>query len=151
LRVLLNKSLPDGSAEGVEREIPVDVPRYTYATKDNFEEPWHIATWLPNDPEGPVVALNIDAPVLQEVIKYHQDQYPDVHAEEIATTIREVFGEVAVSKIAHSQKLIKQIALEQLDRDYRNEKALTVALMGLLAEESLIGVRLGRFGRKKAA
>jgi hypothetical protein len=33
--------------------------------------------------------------------------------------------------------------------DYRNEAALTIALMGLLAEESLIAQRLGKLGRKK--
>ena len=34
---------------------------------------------------------------------------------------------------------------------YRNEAALTVSLMGLLAEESLIAQRLGKLGRKKNA
>ena len=32
---------------------------------------------------------------------------------------------------------------------YRSEQALTIGLMGLLAEESLIAQRLGRLGRKK--
>ena len=42
-------------------------------------------------------------------------------------------------------------AEEDLDLTYRNEAALTVSLMGLLAEESLIGQRLGKLGRKKTA
>jgi hypothetical protein len=33
----------------------------------------------------------------------------------------------------------------------RNEAALTISLMGLLAEESLIAQRLGKLGRKKSA
>ena len=40
---------------------------------------------------------------------------------------------------------------EDLDLTYRNEAALTVSLMGLLAEESLIAQRLGKLGRKKNA
>jgi hypothetical protein len=40
---------------------------------------------------------------------------------------------------------------EDLDAHYRSEEALTVALMGLLAEESLIAQRLGKLGRKKSA
>jgi hypothetical protein len=41
--------------------------------------------------------------------------------------------------------------LADLDLTYRNEAALTVSLMGLLAEESLIAQRLGKLGRKKNA
>jgi len=55
---------------------------------------------------------------------------------------------VAVCRIAHSQKLTKHVAEEELDLTYRNEADLTASLMGLLAEESLIAQRLGR---KKAA
>ena len=64
-------------------------------------------------------------------------------------TVQEVYGEVAVAKVAHSQKLAAKVS--ELHKDYRSEKALTVALMGLLAEEMLIGVRLGKLGKKKAA
>jgi len=50
-----------------------------------------------------------------------------------------------------SQKLLRNnVSKEELDKDYRSEQALTIGLMGLLAEESLIGQRLGKFGRKKA-
>lgn len=36
-----------------------------------------------------------------------------------------------------------------LDKLYRSEEALTLALMGLLAEEAVIAQRLGKLGRKK--
>jgi len=55
-----------------------------------------------------------------------------------------------VSKVAHSQKLAKRIAVEELDTEYRSEKALTIALMGLMAEEAVISTRLGKLGRKKS-
>lgn len=89
--------------------------------------------------------------MLLESVKYHQEQYADVYAEEVQKTVMEVFGEVAVAKIAHSQRLKKLVTDEELRNDYRNEKVLTIALMGLLAEESLMGQRLGKFGREKAA
>jgi hypothetical protein len=56
-----------------------------------------------------------------------------------------------VCKVAHSQKLVAQIPEEELDLTYRSEAALTVSLMGLLAEESLIAQRLGKLGRKRSA
>lgn len=138
-------------AETVEREVPVDVPHYRYAGKEDFDNELHLAAWMPHDPKGPTVLLNREAPVIVEAIKYHQDQYPDIYAEEISKTVMEAYGEIAAAKIAHSQKLASRISLEELDSEYRSEKALTVGLMGLLAEEAVISQRLGRFGRKKAA
>jgi hypothetical protein len=53
--------------------------------------------------------------------------------------------------LTNSQKLAKDVNEHDLDEIYRSEAALTIALMGLLAEESLIAQRLGKLGRKKTA
>lgn len=131
-----------GDIKGVMGEAPVDVPRFRYAKADAFERPYHMALWAPNDPEGPCVLVNVESHILQEVVRYHQEHYPDVHAEEVGDTVRRVFGEVAACKIAHTQKLATLMPEEELDRDYRSEAALTTALMGLLAEETVIHQRL---------
>ena len=149
VEVVRPEAVPKGDDAAVEREQPVDVPRIRFGRADDFERPWHLALWAPNDPDGPTVILNLDSPILQEAVEHHQEQYPDVYAEEIAKVVRQVFGEVAACKVAHAQKLTRQIPEQELDRDYRNEAALTVALMGLIAEESLLGHRLKQFGRKK--
>lgn len=141
-----------GPIKGTLGEAPVDVPRFRFARADAFSQPWHMALWAPNDPEGPCVLLNVDSHILQDVVRYHQDQYPDVHAEEVGDTVRKVFGEVAACKIAHSQKLAQFLPEEELDREYRSEGALTLALMGLLAEEAVIHQRLAlRVGKHRAA
>jgi hypothetical protein len=142
---------PGGTGDGEERQVAVDVPRFAYVGKDEFENPWHLATWVPNDPEGPTVLMNRDCPLLLEAIKHHQNQYPDVYAQEVEDIVRNTYGEVAVCKIAHSQKLMKYVPEQDLDDHYRSDEALTIGLMGLLAEESLIAQRLGKLGRKKAA
>ena len=95
--------------------------------------------------------MNRDVPILLEAIKHHQQQYPDVFAADVEKIVRDTYGEVAVCKVAHSQKLTAHVPEEDLDLNYRNEAALTISLMGLLAEESLIGQRLGKLGRKKNA
>lgn len=135
----------NGKTEGSLGNAPVDVPRYRFARADSFERPWHIALWAPHDAEGPMVLINVESHVLTEIIRYHQEQYPDVYAEEVAETVRRVFGEIAACKIAHSQKLNRLIPEEELDRDYRSEAALTVGLMGLLAEEAVIAQRLSKY------
>lgn len=151
IKVIEKRAALGGTGQGVERDVPVDVPRFRFANSDEFEKPFHLAMWAPNDPDGPTVVINVDSPVLREIVEYHQAQYPDVYAEEVEETVRQVFGEVGACKIAHSQKLAKQVTEEELDRDYRSEAALTVGLMGLLAEESVISQRLGRLGKKKGS
>jgi hypothetical protein len=151
IQVIRLHSIEGGTGQGVERQVAVDVPKFRYVDKEQFESPWHLASWVPNDPEGPTVLMNKDAPILLEAIKYHQSQYPDVFAVDVDKIVKETYGEVAVCKIAHSQKLVAHVAEEDLDSNYRSEAALTVGLMGLLAEESLIAQRLGKLGRKKTA
>ena len=139
----------EGPDRAIEAAAPVDVPRYRYRPKDEFEKDWHLAMWVPNDPEGPTVVLNQDAPILLEAIKFHQDQYPDVYAAEVMGIVHKAYGEIAVAKIAHSQKLRVSITEQELDLMYRSEQALTLALMGLLAEEAVISQRI-KLGRKRA-
>jgi hypothetical protein len=61
-----------GSGEGVETEVAVDVPKFRFAGKDEFDHPWHLALWLPHDPDGPTVLMNDDSPILAEAIRHHQ-------------------------------------------------------------------------------
>jgi hypothetical protein len=151
VHVIRFRTTDGATGEGVEREIAVDVPKFRFVGKDEFDHPWHLALWAPNDPDGPTVLINEDSPFLIEAIRYHQEQYPEIYASEVAKIVRTTYGEVAVCKVAHSQKLIAQIPEEELDLTYRSEAALTVSLMGLIAEESLIAQRLGKLGRKKTA
>jgi hypothetical protein len=152
IRQVRARAVIGGNGQAVEKEVPVSIPSYRYATKEEFEREWLMAQWAPNDPDGPTVILNADAPMLLEAIAYHQEQYPAVHSEEIQNIVKAVYGEVAVAKIAHSEKLAARgVTEEDLEQQYRSDEALTIALMGLMAEESLISQRLGRLGRKKAA
>jgi hypothetical protein len=138
-----------GNGQGVEKTVAVDVPKYRYVGKEEFDEDWHLASWVPNDPEGPTVLMNREAPLLLEAIRHHQEQYADVFSTEVEEIVKTAYGEVAVCKIAHSQKLTARVSDEELDERYRSEAALTISLMGLLAEESLIAQRLAKVGSRK--
>ena len=151
-KTIRRRAADPGGAQAVEElGAPVDVPKFRMSNKEQFENPLHIALWAPTDPDGPTVLINVESPILDEVVRYHQEQYPEVHAEEIADTVCKVYGEIAACKIAHSQKLARSIPKEELDLHYRSEKALTVALMGLLAEDTIVAQRLGKLGRKRSA
>lgn len=149
--VIRRVATPVGNETAVEGFEPVDVPHYRYTRADAFARPWHLAAWAPNDVGGPAVLINTDSHILRDIIKYHQANYPDIFADEVSETVRAVFGEVAACKVAHSQKLAALVPEEQLNRDYRSEEALTLGLMGLLAEDAVIAARLGhKLGRKQA-
>ena len=143
------QAVPGGEDLVLEAETPVDVPRFRMAHPMNLISHGISLPGYPMILEGPTVIINIDSPILEEVITYHQTEYPDIYAEEVAKIVCRVFGEVAACKIAHSQKLTRLITEEEINRDYRNEQALTLALMGLIAEESLIGQRLSSLGIRR--
>jgi len=94
--------------------VAVDVPKYRYVGKEEFDEVWHLASWVPADPEGPTVLMNREAPLLLEAIKYHQEQYPDVFSADVEEIVLTAYGEVAVCKIAHSQKLAAHFPTKSL-------------------------------------
>ena len=49
---LFFQAIPGGKTLVVEADTPVDVPRFRMARADQFERSWHLAAWVPNDPEA---------------------------------------------------------------------------------------------------
>ncbi len=98
VKVIRTGAVPGGADQAGERSTAVDIPRYRFGRSGEFERDWHLALWAPNDPDGPTVIVNIESPVLEEIVKHHQSDYPDVFAEEVGKTVRQVFGEVATCK-----------------------------------------------------
>src|SRR5581483_4989850 len=47
VQVVRLRAFAGGNGQGVERDVAVDVPRFTYVGKDDFENPWHLASWAP--------------------------------------------------------------------------------------------------------
>jgi len=113
-----------------------------------------LAAWQPNDPEYPegVVLLNVEHPVIETEIEHWQSQYPDHLAQEIREDVIDVYGQIAVAKVAHSEHLKGIIPAEIVERDLRSEEALTIALLGLIAEEAVIAPRIGgKYKRRTSA
>lgn len=132
---------------GEEKSSPVDVPLFDWLAKEDYDQDWHIATW---SRERNTVFLNRDAKLIQNTITYYQEQYADQYADEIVNIVKDVFGEIACCKIAHAQQLAYVMSESEIDEKCLTDEALTIALMGLISEETIIAQRLGKFGRKKA-
>jgi hypothetical protein len=98
------------------------------------------------------VLINVEHDVMREQIAYWQSQYPEHHAEEIAQEVIDTYGQIAVSKVAHSEFLKGIVPTQTIEKDLRSEAALTMALLGLMAEESVLATRIGgKIGRRRKA
>ncbi len=78
--------------------------------------------------------------------------YGPQHADGVKEIVHQAYGEVAVAKIAHSEYLKSLLPDHVVEDTLRCDEALTMSLLGLIAEEHLISDRLNKqFRRKKAA
>lgn len=142
-----------GSAPAERARLGVSIPTYRVSKPDELE-PGMLAAWSPKEPDHPegVVLINIAHPVLQQQIIHWQSQYADHLAHDVEREVLDVYGQVAVAKVAHSEKLKGILPAEVVEKELRSEHALTMGLLGLMAEEALIAARIGgKFGKRRSA
>lgn len=138
----------DGFGEPGMAMQAVSIPTYKLSEKENFSKPWHLALWVLAEN---AVYINTGSEILRKLEDYHVERYPDVHEEEIRKEIRHAFGEIAVAKVAHSQQLKHLVNKDDLEKAYRSEEALTIALMGYVSEDKYIALKLRKFGKAAGA
>jgi hypothetical protein len=150
----LNLGSNPGPLPASKGEVAGGIPTYLPSRAEDIGEAGMLAVWQPkhpNHPEGAVL-INIEHPVLEGEIRRWQMMYPDHLASQIAEEVIAVYGEIAVSKVAHSEHLKGIIPTLQIDRELRSPAALTMSLLGLMAEEAVLATRIGgKFGRRKVA
>ena len=92
--------------------------------------------------------MNADHPVIQTIVAPHVEQYAPHLSEDVEREVLEVYVQVAVAKVAHTQFLRRVMSEDDVEL-LRSPISLTTALLGLLSEEAIIGQRLGKFGTKR--
>lgn len=128
-------------------------------TDESEVEPGMAAVWSPNDPrfENGVVLLNRQFAPFVELREFWKQSYADHLGDEVQKAIEDVYGEVMVARVAHSEELRSdpRWGAAKVDGDLRSPVALTMAALGLIAEDQLIAsrlrVRLGAKARSEAA
>lgn len=148
----LNTGSSPGKVSAVRTKVSGAIPNYRKVRSDAVEEGM-LAAWQPNDPTEPngVVLINIEHPVLRAEIERWQSQFPDHLAQQVGEEVADVYGEMAVAKIAHSEHLKGLIPSKDVDENLRSPSALTMSLLGLVGEEAVIAPRIGGKFRKLAA
>ena len=148
----LNTGTAPGAKEAARTKVAGGIPTYRFVRKDEIGQEGILAAWHPNDPDFPegVVLLNVEHPVLESQIERWQAMYPPHHADAIADEVMNVYGQIAVAKVAHSEHLKSILTSTVVEEDLRSNEALTMSLLGLVAEEAVLSTRIGgRFGRKR--
>ena len=141
-----------GPAPAVRTKVAGGIPTFRRVRADEMDNPGLLAAWQAHDPEHPegVVLINVEHPVLESEIDRWRDVYPPSKAEEVKEEVLQVYGELAVSKVAHSEYLKSVLPREVVENELRSGTALTMALLGLMGADSLLAGRLaGRVGRRK--
>ncbi len=130
------------------------MPNWSWTDESEVEE-GTAAVWSPNSPiyENGVVLLNREFPPFVELKQFWKTLYPDSVADDVDKAIEEVYGEVMVARIAHSEELCAdpRWGASKVEKELRSPAALTMAALGLLSEDQMIARRLaGRLGKVKA-
>jgi hypothetical protein len=148
-----NISSRTGTKPGKNITAAGGLPHFLWEDDDEFDAGM-LCSWVPNDPIHPegVVLLNRDHPVFTGQVTLFCGDYGPQHADGVEAVVHQAYGEIAVAKIAHSEYLKSLLPDHVVEDSLRCDEALTMSLLGLIAEEHLISDRLNKqFRRKKAA
>ncbi len=143
----------NGTVETENVETGIGLPHYRQVRSEDVGQ-GVLAAWQPNDPDYPqgVVLVNKEHPVLRSVIEHWQSQYADHQSDAIEKDVIDVYGQVAVSKIAHSESFRSVLPSDVIEKQMRSDYALTMSLLGLMAEDHLISTRIGgKYSKKRLA
>lgn len=133
-----------GEVNASKRKVAGGVPSYRWVCADDLGEPGYLAAWMTSDPEYPegVVLLDAEHEVIGQLIEYWQALFPDHHSDLVVEELKSIYGEIAVAKVAHSEHLKSVLPSDTVEQKLRSPEALTMALLGLFSEETLISQRL---------
>jgi hypothetical protein len=146
---------PRGGVVGTERLINGGLPNYEIVGKDEFEEPWILASWetpTPANEHRGRVLINKD----HQVIRKHVAETVRVFVgddDQIAEEVHAVYGELAVAHVAHSERMKGTLMSERdVEDKLRSQEALTMALLGMWQIDTILLPRLsGKMTKRKVA
>ena len=102
------------------------------------------------DAPGGLITFYVAHPLIEREIHYWWSFYGDHQMEEVRREVIKAYQEVLIAKVAHSEDMRAHIDARIVDDLMHSPAALSMALLGMIAEEALIGPRLAqKIGRKK--
>ena len=144
-----------GDTPANERMVQGGLPNYQSASQGEFDDRWILAAWEipnPSNEHRGRVLINRDHPVIKKHVAETQRAFvgdDDVVAREVV----DVYGELAVAHIAHSEQMKGSLLSERNVNDIlRSDGALTMALLGMWQVDAILLPRLsGKLAKRKTA
>lgn len=144
-----------GDHPAERRKVLGGLPDYDHVGKDEFDEPWILASWEtpnPGNENRGRVLINRDHPVIKKHIAETQRTFVG-DDEEIAIEVLNVYGELGVAHVAHSEQMKGTLMSErEVSENLRSDAALTMALLGMWQVDTILLPRLaGKMAKRKIA
>ncbi|MGC1165071.1 MAG: hypothetical protein WA862_03090 [Solirubrobacterales bacterium] len=143
---------PDTGATPAKRTtVSVGVPNCRWVTAEDINDGGMIAAWQKpsaQDPNG-CIELDEDHPVVRTQIEHWQNQYSPAVKNDVEKLVKDAYEDVAVAKVSHLHALTGVVFSEEQRDTMLLNPALSASLLGLIAEDALIGPRTGKLGVKR--
>ncbi len=143
---------PDAGATPAKRTtVSVGVPNCRWVTAEDINDGGMIAAWQKpsaQDPNG-CIELDEDHPVVRAQIEHWQNQYSPAVKNDVEKLVKDAYEDVAVAKVSHLHALTGAVFSEEQRETMLLNPALSASLLGLIAEDALIGPRTGKLGVKR--
>ncbi|GAB4078709.1 ATP-binding protein [Nostocoides australiense] len=139
-----------GDTPAKTTRVAVGIPDCKWVTEADIAEAGMMAAWQPPSALHPNGCIEIasDHQVIRNQVEFHQNHYPPAVAKDIEKIVRDVYEEIAIAKVSHIHALGTLFAEEKREEMLQNP-SLTTSLLGLIAEDAVIGPRTGKLGTKR--
>lgn len=143
---------PDtGTTPAKRTSVSVGVPHCRWVTAEDINDAGMIAAWQTPTAQYPsgCIELDEDHPVVRTQIEHWQNQYSPAVKNDVEKLVKDAYEDVAMAKVSHLHALTGVVFSEEQRDDMLLNPALSASLLGLIAEDALIGPRTGKLGVKR--
>lgn len=155
---------PDTGEEPARKKtVEVGLPTFDPVT-EALGEPWAIAEYLEASGDDPAtIRFNVAHPVIQDQLEYWATRFAGFVAEDpdnlktLQNTVISVYGDMLVARVGHSEALkgvipglTDEVLSGTADGHMRSPAALTMSVLGLIAEDAAIAPVIGGIAGRKS-
>lgn len=140
-----------GATPAKRTSVSVGVPHCRWVTAEDINDGGMIAAWQKPTAQYPngCIELDEDHPVVRTQIEHWQNQYSPAVKNDVEKLVKDAYEDVAMAKVSHLHALTGVVFSEEQRDTMLLNPALSASLLGLIAEDALIGPRTGKLGVKR--
>lgn len=141
-----------GTTPARRASVQLGYPDAEWVKAEDIGDEGMITAWQSPSKTHPNGLIQLDEThaVIRGQIEYWQSQYPKALAHEVDQIVKDAYADVAIAKISHVHALEHEATFSENQlREMLQNPSLSMAMLGLIGEDSLITRRLGGLGAKR--